>query len=259
MSSALIDVSRAHGVATITINNPERLNSVNGPMLHAMAEAVEQRHPEDRVIVLRGAGRGFCSGADLDLSSWDEAAGTDTLEGGNRFVSALVSSPLPSVAAVHGPCAGLGMSLALAADMTIAAESAFFQLAFTRIGLMPDAGATALVAAAVGRARALRLALLAERIGARDAADMGLIAEAVPDNDYEARVEAVVTQLQTGPAAAWAETKHAVNAAALPPLDDAFDREGRGQMRLLHSRDFVEGVTAFAEKRAPQFTDAPPQ
>lgn len=257
MPAESIVVSRSDGVLTLTISNSARMNAVDAAALHTLADAIESRQGDDRVIVLRGEGRGFCAGADLDLEEWSEESAAATLEGGNRVVAALTASPLPSIAAVHGPCAGLGVSIALSADLTVAAESAFFQLAFARIGLMPDAGATALVAASIGRARALRLSLTGERFSAVDAATSGLIGQVVADAAFEAEVTHLIELLRDGPAAAFAQTKHAINAATLTQLDAAFGRERAGQLPLLASADFREGVAAFTQKRRPQFTDSP--
>ena len=157
------------------------------------------------------------------------------------------------MAAVNGIAAGIGCSIALAADLTIAKESAGFMLAFTKIGLMPDGGASMFVPAAAGRARAMRMALLAEKISAKTAADWGLIAEVVPDSDFEAAVEAVVTQLASGPPLALAATKRVLNAATLSLLAEVLQAERDGQEPLLKSADFAEGMAAFQEKRAAQF------
>ena len=168
---------------------------------------------------------------------------------------AITTVPKPVVAVVHGPAAGVGVSLALAGDIVLAAESAYFLLAFTRIGLMPDGGASALVAAAIGRVRAMRMALLAERIPAADALAYGLISGMHPDAELESAAAAVIDRLAAGPAVALRKTKHAINAATLTELDAAIDRETEGQQILLTSRDFVEGTRAFQQRRAAEFSD----
>lgn len=259
MSVNGVVIERDGAVLRITWNRPETMNGVTAPILAAAADAVESvaDDPAIRVIVLTGAGRGFCSGADLAAGMVEHGGPTpDTLEVANRIVSALRTSPKPVVAAVNGPAAGVGVSLALAADLVVARESAFFLLAFTRIGLMPDGGATALVGAAIGRARAARMALLAERIPAPQALEWGLISHVVPDDSFDEGVAEVVAALVAGPPLAYAETKAALAETSLALLDAALERERAGQTRLLGSADFAEGVAAFLEKRPPGFTGA---
>ena len=173
----------------------------------------------------------------------------------NRTVRAIAALPKPVVAVVQGPTAGVGVSLALACDVVLASDRAFFLLAFTKIGLMPDGGASALVAAAIGRIRAMRMALLAERIPAAEALEYGLVSAVYPHDDLESRVAEVITTLMTGPAVALRKTKQAINAATLTQLDAAIDRETKGQLVLIKSRDFVEGTKAFQQRRDANFTD----
>jgi enoyl-CoA hydratase len=250
------------GVLSLTFNRPESLNSLTEAMLKTAADALEQAatDPLVRVVRLGGAGRGFSSGA--GISAEDQAAATISptvdplLAEANRTVRAIAALPKPVVAVVHGPAAGVGVSLALVCDVVLASENAFFLLAFTKIGLMPDGGASALVAAAIGRIRAMRMALLAERITAAEALDYGLISAVYPPDELAAGVEAVIEKLVSGPAVALRKTKQAINAATLTELDAAIDREVEGQWALLHSRDFVEGTKAFQQRRAANFTDA---
>jgi enoyl-CoA hydratase len=210
------------------------------------------------VIRLSGAGRGFSSGAGIsaeDQSNRRPDSPDEVLIEANRAVRAIVSLPKPVVAVVHGPAAGVGVSLALACDVVLASEKAFFLLAFTKIGLMPDGGASALVAAAVGRIRAMRMALLAERISAAEAFDFGLVSAVYPADELEAGAAGVIEKLVSGPAVALRKTKQAINAATLTELDDAIGRESDGQRILLTSKDFREGTRAFQEHRSPNFTD----
>jgi enoyl-CoA hydratase len=174
MTSSVL-VETAEGVLTITWNDPERLNGLTGDMLDAASDAIEGAAEDVRVVVLTGAGRAFTTGARLDGT----ISGTEPMDVANRLIRAVTSSPLPVVAAVNGPAAGFGCSVALAADITVAKKSAYFLLPFTNIGLMPDGGATAVVAASVGRARANAMALLGERLPAPEAATSGLIHAAV--------------------------------------------------------------------------------
>jgi enoyl-CoA hydratase len=158
------------------------------------------------------------------------------------------------VAAVNGVAAGFGASICFAADLAVAAESASFLLAFSRIGLMPDGGTTLTVAAAAGRARAMRMALLAEPVTAREAYEWGLVSHVVPDAELEPAVEEVVKRLVAGPPVAFAATKKAITAATLGDLEGALDREGTGQVVLFGTADAAEGMRAFVQRRRPTFT-----
>lgn len=249
-------------VLSVTFNRPDSLNSLTTAMLVKLSETLElaSEDPLVKVVRLGGAGRGFCSGA--GISAEDQAAQAasvsidDLLVAANRAVGAIVALPKPVVAVVHGPAAGVGVSLALASDVVLASEKAFFMLAFTRIGLMPDGGATALVAAAVGRIRAMRMALLAERIRADEALEYGLVSAVHPHDDLAAAADEVIERLARGPAVALRKTKQAVNAATLTELDAAIGRETEGQTVLLGSRDFREGTRAFQQHRRAEFSDA---
>jgi enoyl-CoA hydratase len=251
-------VNLADGVLSVTIDRPESLNSLTLPVLAGLADAMEQAANDPRVQVVRlgGAGRGFCSGAGM---SADDRAGDDhgdqLILAANRVVRAVTTMAQPVVAVVQGPAAGVGVSLALACDLVLASDKAFFMLAFTKIGLMPDGGASALIAAAIGRIGAMRMALLAERLPAADALNHGLVTAVYPADDFETEVDKVVSGLLTGPAVAFAKTKQAINAATLRELEGALQRELEGQSVLLRSHDFHEGATAFQQRRTPNFTD----
>lgn len=252
-------VEKDAGVLRLTLDRPERLNAVTDVILDELAEAVEKApsDPDVRVIVLAGEGRAFCSGADISGDTDADEASTSTIDAGERLVRAVTTSPLPVVALARGVVAGIGVPIALAADLTLSDEDSYFLLAFTRIGLMPDGGASALVAASIGRARALRMALLAEKLPAGEAAAAGLIGGVYPAADYEAEVQKILDQLSTGPAVAYARTKESINEATLGPLNQTFKTELAGQTGLLKAADFAEGQRAFAEKRSPQFSDRP--
>jgi enoyl-CoA hydratase len=250
------------GVLSVTFNRPDSLNSLTEAMLKTVADTLNHAADDPRVGVVRlsGAGRGFSSGA--GISAEDQAAATISptvdplLAEANRVVRSIAALPKPVVAVVGGPAAGVGVSLALACDVVLASEKAFFLLAFTKIGLMPDGGASALVAAAVGRIRAMRMALLAERITAAEALEYGLVSAVYPHDDLDSAVAEVIHTLMSGPAIALRKTKQAINAATLTELDAAIDRETAGQLILLQSRDFREGTRAFQERRKADFTDA---
>jgi enoyl-CoA hydratase len=256
-----LTVTLHDGVLVLTLNRPDSLNSLTAPMLDTLATTMQRAttDPAVRVVRLGGAGRGFSSGAGISEEDHANpgAHGTpdDTLAAANRAVRAIVEFSKPVVSVVQGPAAGVGVSLAIAADVILASEKAYFLLAFTKIGLMPDGGASALVAASIGRTRAMRMGLLAERLSAADAFAAGLVSAVHPAEDLEAEVNAVVETLKSGPAVALRKTKQAINAATLTELDDAFDRETEGQLSLLSSHDFREGTKAFQQRRAPSFTD----
>lgn len=254
-----LTVALHEGILVVTLNRPGSLNSLTAAMLETIAVTVERAatDPAVRVVRLGGAGRGFSSGAGLSVEDQTNpiADGADTLAAANRAVRAIVALPKPVVSVVQGPAAGVGVSLALAADVVLASEKAYFLLAFTKIGLMPDGGASALVAASIGRARAMRMALLAERLSAADAFAAGLVSSVHDADDLEAEANAVIEKLKSGPAVALRKTKAAVNAATLTELEGALDRETEGQLTLLSSHDFREGARAFQQRRPATFTD----
>ncbi len=251
-------VDLTDGVLSITIDRPDSLNSVNPQVFNAMAEALERAATDSRVRVVRlgGTGRGFSSGAGIGADdTGDGYEPMETLHQGNRVVRAIVDLPRPVVAVVQGPTAGIGVSLALACDLVLASEKAFFLLAFTKIGLMPDGGASALVAAAIGRTRAMKMALLAERVTAADALEWGMVSAVYPADKLEAESAAVIKRLLAGPTVAYAKTKRAINGATLADLDTTLAHETAGQHLLLGAPDLREGIKAFQDKRAPVFTD----
>ncbi|HEY5845017.1 MAG TPA: enoyl-CoA hydratase [Mycobacterium sp.] len=251
-------VNLADGVLSVTIDRPESLNSLTPRVLDGLADAFERAATDPRVRVARlgGTGRGFSSGAGIGVNeTGDGHEPVETLIQANRAVRAIVNLPRPVVAVVQGPTAGVGVSLALACDLVIASEKAFFLLAFTKIGLMPDGGASALVAASIGRARAMKMALLAERLPADEALAAGLVTAVHPAADLESEANKVIERLLAGPAVAYAKTKQAINGATLSDLDAALARETAGQHVLLNSHDLREGIKAFQEKRDPTFTD----
>lgn len=252
-SSPPVRVVTEGGVTRITLDAPDRLNAVTASMLDAVSAALEDvaGRADVRVVVLTGSGRGFCSGADLSRTD-DGSVDHATLYAVGRAVRAITAAPQAVLALVNGVAAGAGASLALAADYVLATESASFVLAFGRIGLMPDGGATQLVAANLGRARAMRLALLAEKLSAPDAAAAGLVAEVVDDARFADRSQELVARLAASAPRATELTKRAINAATLD-LDATLAREEEGQSRLLGTADFLEGATAFIERRPPRF------
>jgi len=259
-SVAGLDVTLSAGVLSVTIDRPDSLNSLTIPVITGLADTMEcaADDPEVKVVRLGGAGRGFCSGAGISADDMSGSGGIrpdEIILEINRLIRAITALPRPVIAVVQGPAAGVGVSIALACDLVLASDQAFFMLAFTKIGLMPDGGASALIAAAIGRIRAMRMALLAERLPAVDALSAGLVTAVYPAEDFEAEVDKVISTLLAGPMVAYAKTKSAINAATLTELDSALERELQGQSVLLRSPDLIEGATAFQQRRAPNFTD----
>jgi 2-(1,2-epoxy-1,2-dihydrophenyl)acetyl-CoA isomerase len=245
----------ADGVATVTLNRPEVMNGLNAAMRREIAAAVAAAPGEARVLVITGAGRGFCSGQDLaDAGPLDRLDLERTLrEEYEPMLRAIYDCPIPTVAAVNGPAAGAGANLALACDVAIAAASASFIQAFARIGLIPDAGGTYWLPRQVGFARAMGAALFAEPVGAEDAARWGMIWEAVPDADFAAAVAARAARLAAGPTAAYGLIKRALRASFANALDGQLALEAALQGEAGRTRDFREGVDAFLEKRPARY------
>ncbi|MFT6674716.1 MAG: 2-(1,2-epoxy-1,2-dihydrophenyl)acetyl-CoA isomerase [Sulfitobacter sp.] len=242
-------------MALITMNRPDKMNALTTQMRAEIAHAVTQGGKDARVVVLTGAGRAFCSGQDLG----DRASGASIdLERTLRdeyapMLRAFVNCPVPTIAAVNGAAAGAGANLALAADVVFATESAYFLQAFTRIGLIPDAGGTYTLPRQMGMAKAMGAALFADKISARQADDWGMIWEAVPDADFDSHWRGKAAQLAAGPTAAYAAAKEVIRASWDNSLEDQLTLEAQAQGTCGKSRDFKEGVLAFTEKRAPKF------
>jgi len=249
-----LDIRTEAGVLRLTMNRPERLNALTAAMSDRVAAELEGAATRDdvRVVLMAGAGGAFCSGADLSGADAHQNFDVTSLDRANRIIRAVTGLDKPVVAAVDGVAAGVGCSTALACDLVVASPRASFLLAFARIGLMPDGGATATLAASVGRARAMRMALLGEALDAQEAYDAGLVSHLAAD-DFEGTVEALVGRLAAGPPLSYAATKKAVNAATLGHLHDALERERTGQTILLRTADVAEGMRAFGEKRLPEF------
>ena len=253
--SELVTVEVEGGICRITLNRPEVMNALNRPLRAALTAALLAGHSA-RVIVLTGAGRGFCSGQDLGDATGLDAAGFEATLNDEYvpMIRAIVDAPVPVIAAVNGVAAGAGANLALACDLVIAAESAVFIQAFARIGLIPDAGGTSFLPRRVGVQRAMGAALLAEPVPAARAADWGMFWEAVPDDQFALVVAARAAHLAKGPTGAYAALKQALRGAFDQPLEAQLAVEARLQGVCGASGDFREGVAAFQEKRAPRFT-----
>ena len=249
-----------HGIARLTLNRPERLNSFDAAM-HGEVRAVLARVVLEggRVLVITGAGRAFCAGQDLaDRSVAPDAATTDLGksigEHYNPLVLALRNLPVPVIAAVNGVAAGAGANLALACDLVIAARSASFIQSFCKLGLVPDCGGTWTLPRLVGPARAMGLALLGDRLGAQEAAQWGLIWRCVDDDAFPQAIESLATQLAAAPTRGLARTKQALYESWGHSLAAQLDIERNCQAELGRSADYAEGVAAFVAKRTPAFT-----
>jgi 2-(1,2-epoxy-1,2-dihydrophenyl)acetyl-CoA isomerase len=259
MNYTTIHYAVADAIAHLTLNRPDRLNSFNGVMHGELRDALSRSIADGaRVLVLTGAGRGFCAGQDLgDRQVAPDAARADLGESIERnykpLVLALRSLPMPVIAAVNGVAAGAGASVALACDIVIAARSASFVQAFSRLGLVPDSGATWFLPRLVGPARALGLALLGERLDAATAAEWGLIWRCVADAEFPEAVDRLAGQLAAAPTLALVRTRQALDGAWVRTLAEQLDVERDFQRELGHTADYSEGVAAFAAKRTPRF------
>jgi 2-(1,2-epoxy-1,2-dihydrophenyl)acetyl-CoA isomerase len=253
----LLDVD--DGIATITLNRPERLNSFTVQMHAELRSALATVRDDEsiRVLVLTGAGRGFCAGQDLQerkLAPGDTPdLGASLEQNYHPLILALRRLEKPVIGAINGVAAGAGASLALACDLVVAAQSARFIQAFSRLGLVPDAGGTFFLTRKLGSARALGLALLAEPLSAQQAQEWGLIWRCVEDDKLSQEVAGLAAKLASGPTRGYARTKQAIYAAEDNALEQQLALESRFQRELGHSDDYLEGVAAFREKRAPRF------
>jgi enoyl-CoA hydratase len=250
-----LDIRVSDGALHLTLNRPDTFNALTDEMVAGVIEQVRGAgaRADVRVVLLTGSGLAFSAGADLSGANPQQRYDAGSVDAANLVIRSIIDLDKPVVCGLNGIAAGVGMSIALACDLVVAKESAGLTLAFTRIGLMPDGGATATVAAAVGRARAMRLALLSDVISAREAYAAGLVSHVFADDEYDAGLAKIVGRLARGAPLAFAATKKAINAATLEGLGRAFQQERAGQSVLLRSEDVVEGMKAFNEKRKPDF------
>jgi 2-(1,2-epoxy-1,2-dihydrophenyl)acetyl-CoA isomerase len=251
-----VETAREGGVLTLTLNRPDVLNAFNGAMHAALRDALrEARDPEVRAVVVTGAGRGFCVGQDLNEFR-DEAGdiGGRLRSTYNSNVLALRALEKPVIAAVNGPAAGAGMSLACACDIRIASEAASFVPAFVSIGLVPDTGGSYFVAQLLGYARAFEWLTSGRKLAAEEALSWGLVSEVVPPDRLEKRVAELASTYAGMPTRGIGMTKRLLQAAPSRTLEEQLEWEAELQAAATRSEDFAEGVAAFLEKRDPRFT-----
>ncbi|NIZ10296.1 enoyl-CoA hydratase-related protein [Pseudooceanicola sp. HF7] len=255
MTYQTITFELSDGVAVLKLNRPEVMHALNSLMRAEITDAVRSLSQEARVLVLTAEGKAFCSGQDLS----DRAnVATPDMERTLRdeylpMLRAIVDCPVPVISAVNGAAAGAGANLALCADVVIATQSAYFLQAFTRIGLVPDAGGTYFLPRSMGMAKTMGAALFAEPVTAQQASDWGMIWEAVPDESFETHWKARAAHLATGPSLAYGEIKKIVRATWNNDMEEQLALEGKSQGACGVSRDFKEGVMAFLEKRPAHF------
>ena len=251
------------GSARLTLSRPDKLNSFTGEMHAELRDALDsiQADGSVRVLVLSGAGRAFCAGQDLadpEMSALPDGRLADignVVENNYKpLILRLQNLRVPTIAAVNGIAAGAGASVALACDLVVATKSASFLQAFSKVGLIPDTGGTWFLPQRVGMARAIGLAMLADKLPAEKAADWGLIWAAYEDAEFSAKVDAMAAQLAALPTKALVRTRQAMHAAAGHTLEQQLSFEGGFMRELGWSPDYAEGVAAFMEKRAPKFT-----
>jgi 2-(1,2-epoxy-1,2-dihydrophenyl)acetyl-CoA isomerase len=252
-------LERRGGELRVTLNRPDAMNAWNKQLGAELLAAVDEARDEAvRAVIITGAGRAFSSGADLKAGFDPTPAGHPDVETVlhevyHPIITGLRELPKPVLAAVNGPAVGIGCSLALAADLIVAKESAYFLLAFVNIGLVPDGGSSLLVPERIGLARATEMAMLGERIGAKVALEWGLINRVVADEAFEAAVDELAAKLAGGPTSAYAGIKRQLNAWLFTRMREQLDLEASIQQQSAASGDFQEGVMAFLQKRPAAF------
>jgi len=258
-----VHLHRDGGAAKIELHRPETMNAWNKQFGHDLLDAIRTVTADEsvRAVLITGAGRGFSSGADLKAGFDPTPAGhpdvqTVLHEVYHPIILGLREMPKPVVAGVNGPAVGIGCSLAMASDLVIAAQSAYFLLAFVNIGLVPDGGSSVFVPAKIGFARAMEMSMLGERVPAPKALEWGLINRVAPDESLLADAEALTEMLAQGPTKSYAGTKRQLNTRVYTGIAEQLELEAQIQQEQAATSDFVEGVMAFAEKRPPRFSGA---
>lgn len=251
-----IDVTIADGVATVLMNRPDKLNALSAEMYHGLADQFAALNENDavRAILLTGAGRSFCAGGDVgSMGSYDIVAGRKRSKSHQRTIIALHNCEKPVIAAVRGPAAGIGASLALACDIIVASETAYLLMAFKNVGIPPDGGAIFLLTQHLGIARAKELVYTARRLPAQEAKDMGLIARVVPDGELDASAQALAKEIADSATYALRLAKKMFQSMYSPTLEQLLEMENMAVAGARLTHDHAEGVAAFKEKRKPKF------
>jgi len=262
MQLQTVNVSVADGTARVELNRPEALNAWNAQFGEDLLAALRGVTEDEavRAVVLTGAGRGFSSGADLkDISTDTTPEGRPNVyktltERYHPIMHAIREMPKPVIAAVNGPAVGIGCSLALCCDLIVAAESAYFLLAFVNIGLVPDGGSSLFLPTRIGMARASELSMLGERLPAAKALEWGLINRVVADEQLEQEVLALAARMAAGPTRSYAGSKRQLNNWLYARMEEQLELEATIQQEMAGSDDFVEGAMAFVQKRPARFT-----
>lgn len=251
-----IEIAKANGIATVTLNRPDKLNALSEEMYHGIADRFAELDADDevRAIVLIGAGRAFCAGGDVgSMGGYDVVTGRKRSQKHRRTVANVYNTEKPVIAAVRGPAAGIGFSLALACDIIIAAESAYFLAAFKKVGIPPDGGAVFFLTQYLGIARAKEIVYTARRVPAQEAREIGLVSKVVAEDALEAEAQALARELASSATYALRLAKRMFQSMYVPTLEMLLETENLAIAGARQTRDHVEGVTAFKEKRPPRF------
>jgi 2-(1,2-epoxy-1,2-dihydrophenyl)acetyl-CoA isomerase len=249
-------VTKDNGVATVTLNRPDKLNALSGEMYHELADAFTALGADDeaRSVIVIGAGRAFCAGGDIgSMGNRDMVAGRKRSQNHQRMIKSLHNLEKPVIAAVRGPAAGIGASIALACDLIVASETGYLMMSFKKIGLPPDGGAVFLLAQHLGIARAKELVYTARKLPAAEAKEMGIVMKVVPDGQLEKEAHALALELAASATYALMLAKKMFQSMYVPTLEMLLEMEGLaiGAARFTH--DHPEGIQAFLEKRPPKF------
>jgi 2-(1,2-epoxy-1,2-dihydrophenyl)acetyl-CoA isomerase len=252
-----IQITRDNGIATVLLNRPDKLNALSGEMYHELADCFEQLGADDavRAVVLTGSGRAFCAGGDVSsMGNYDVVSGRKRSRGHHRTIINLHNLEKPVIAAVRGPAAGIGASLALASDLIIASDTAYLLMAFKNVGIPPDGGAVFFLTQYVGVARAKELVYTARKLPAQEAREMGIVMKVVPDDKLESEAQALARELATSATYSLTLAKKMFQSMYTPTLEQLLEMEILAVCGARLTHDHKEGIAAFKEKRKPRFT-----
>jgi 2-(1,2-epoxy-1,2-dihydrophenyl)acetyl-CoA isomerase len=252
-----IQITRDNGIATVLLNRPDKLNALSGEMYHELADCFEQLGADDavRAVVLTGSGRAFCAGGDVSsMGNYDVVSGRKRSRGHHRTIINLHNLEKPVIAAVRGPAAGIGASLALASDLIIASETAYLLMAFKNVGIPPDGGAVFFLTQYVGVARAKELVYTARKLPAQEAREMGIVMKVVPDDKLESEAQALARELASSATYSLTLAKKMFQSMYTPTLEQLLEMEILAVCGARLTHDHKEGIAAFKEKRKPRFT-----